>query len=109
MFLYMLQKRAVLDVNGNFGIGTTAPGTLLHIDKANAGGIGPTLWIKNSAASTLNNRATLAFATNAGDSTRSGAKIEAINTNASILFHLSSALIFYSINDNISLIILFSN
>jgi hypothetical protein len=68
---------------GNIGIGTTSPESLLHLNKAAAGAIGPVLYLDNSAASTLGNSSDIAFSTWLGESgTSPGAKISVINTDA---------------------------
>ena len=71
------------DTNNWLGIGTSTPQILLHIDKATVGGEGGFIFLDNSAASTLGNKAGIRFATNTGASfTNYGSFIEAINTNA---------------------------
>ncbi|MFN9902337.1 MAG: hypothetical protein ACK55Z_26865, partial [bacterium] len=70
--------------DGSIGIGIDNPETLLHLNKATAGGEGPFIFLDNSASSTLGNKAGIRFATNAGATFAGyGSFIEAVNTNAS--------------------------
>ena len=70
--------------DGSIGIGIDNPEALLHLNKASVGGEGPFIFLDNSASSTLENKAGIRFATNAGATFAGyGSFIEAINTNAS--------------------------
>ena len=85
MTIGMFQADYLVNIlgNGNVGIGTTAPESLLHLSQASAGGNGAFLFIDNPASSTLGNTAGIRFATNAGASFSGyGSFIEAVNTNA---------------------------
>ena len=48
-------------LSGNVGLGTTAPGYLLHLSRSNAGGIGPEIFLNNSAG-TYGDESALTFA-----------------------------------------------
>ncbi|MEI6835505.1 MAG: hypothetical protein WCK59_01610, partial [Candidatus Falkowbacteria bacterium] len=70
-------------VAGNVGIGTTNPESILHLNKSVVGGVGPSLYLDNTAASTLGNSADILFSTWSGESAGSpGAKISLVNTSA---------------------------
>ena len=80
----------VLD-NGNVGIGTSNPTGTLEISKANSGGIGAYLFLRNSTATAANNAVQISFSGNSGgDATTPTAAIrvtEASNAAASIGFY----------------------
>lgn len=68
---------------GNVGIGTSSPECQLHIAKQATGGDGGFLFLDNSAASTLGNKAGIRFATDTGGSFSGYAGyFECVNTNA---------------------------
>lgn len=70
------------DTSGNVGIGTTSPEAAVHLQRSSPGAT-TTLFIDNSAPSTLNNAAAIRFAVDAGATvTNGGAQIAAINTDA---------------------------
>jgi hypothetical protein len=76
---------------GNVGIGTTSPSATLEIAKANSGGIGPYLFLRNNTSTATNNAVQISFAGNSGgDATAPTAAIrvtEASNAAATMTFH----------------------
>lgn len=66
----------------NFGIGTISPGAMTHIDKSAAGAEGPTLWLKNSGASTLGSAASIVFTCDGGGTYAGGSRIQVTNVDA---------------------------
>jgi hypothetical protein len=67
--------------NGNVGIGTTAPGALLHLLKAASGVVGPTITLENNS-STLNDAANIDIILNGGSLVSS--RIGSVRTNSPI-------------------------
>mgnify|MGYP003624282466 CR=1 FL=1 len=89
-------EKVTILANGNVGIGTTSPQSLLHLQKTTTGGVGPVLFLDNAAASTLNNSSDIAFATWSAESASApGAKISVINTSAGTG---ANAFVFYNKN-----------
>ena len=78
-----LGNSLIFDNGTNVGIGTATPESLLHLNKASVGAVGPILYLDNSAASTLDNSSNIVFSTWSGETvTTPGAKISILNTSA---------------------------
>ncbi|ETB63582.1 TPA: hypothetical protein DIC38_02640 [Candidatus Nomurabacteria bacterium] len=78
-----LSEKLRITHDGNVGIGTTSPESILHLSKSAAGTSGPILFLDNPSASTLGSSSDINFATWSGESaTTPGAKISLVNTAA---------------------------
>ena len=60
-----------LDSAGNVGIGTSSPGSILELNRAASGAIGPNLFIENGASSATGNASRISFGIDAGSSAAS--------------------------------------
>jgi hypothetical protein len=60
-----------VDTSGNVGIGTSSPGSILELNKAGSGAIGPNLYLENSASSATGNASRVSFGIDAGASAAS--------------------------------------
>jgi hypothetical protein len=64
-------ERMRVDTSGNVGIGTSSPGSILELNKAGSGAIGPNLYLENSASSATGNASRVSFGIDAGASAAS--------------------------------------
>ena len=64
-------ERMCILANGNVGIGSVSPGSILELNKAASGSIGPNLFIENGAASATGNASRISFGIDVGSSAAS--------------------------------------
>jgi len=60
-----------IDSSGNVGIGTSSPGSILELNRAGSGAVGPNLYLENSASSATGNASRVSFGIDAGSSAAS--------------------------------------
>jgi hypothetical protein len=93
LFSGQLNVDSYINNGGDFGVGTGSPAALFHVDKGVEGGEGGVVFIKNSTASAVGNKAVLAFGTDSGATSANNPRIEAVNVNAG---NGASELVFYT-------------
>jgi hypothetical protein len=60
-----------IDASQNVGIGTASPGSILELNRAGSGAVGPNLYLENSASSATGNASRVSFGIDAGSSAAS--------------------------------------
>jgi hypothetical protein len=60
-----------IDTSQNVGIGTASPGSILELNRAGSGAVGPNLYLENSASSATGNASRVSFGIDAGSSAAS--------------------------------------